>query len=360
MKSKDGFAVLSIRQGCIRHHVSYDAILGIENEFVAECGADLVCIDSAICASNIAGRETGDGGIVDDEAVKELEDASYIFYATMSDNDLKIHLNTLKAVHDRLIIYLFDCWVPLWDEHERILRELDPLCVCFAYRKAAEHFDGLLDSVVIELPQSVDLSVFHPHDVDRTRLFIQIGRKNRMLHEQALKYLDKRGLSSRDRNYAYQRTGSDFWINAMHRPFHTAANFFKYRSAAMLAFPSMEEVSLEISRSMFSLCAPQCVDNYEKTGDISEVTPRYYESMACKSIPVGIKPIDTFDDLFPYEDAMIEVDSDDFEERISALINDPDRYEHIVETNYDYVLTHHRWKHRYEYMMNILTNGSEN
>ena len=357
MNSKDGFAVLSIRKGCERHHVSYDIILGMENEFVKECGADLVCIDPQVCADNITNRTAGTESLVDDKAVKELEDASFVFYATMSDNDLKVHLNTLKAVHDKLIIYLIDCWTPLWDEHEKILNEIDPLCVCFAYRKSAQHFDGLLDSKVIELPQSVDLEVFHPHDVDRSRLFIQIGRKNNMLHEGALEYLKKRGLSSRDRNYAYQRVGSDYWKNAMLRPFHTASNFLKYRSAAMLAFPSMEEVSLEISRSMFSLCAPQCVDNFAKTGDISEVTPRYYEIMACKSIPVGIKPLDTFDDLFPYEDAMIEVDADNFDDVISSLVNDPERYERIVETNYDHVLEHHRWKHRYEYMMNILKTG---
>ena len=72
MNSKDGFAVLSIRKGCERHHVSYDIILGMENEFAKECGADLVCIDPQVCASNIANRAAGTESLVDDKAVKEL------------------------------------------------------------------------------------------------------------------------------------------------------------------------------------------------------------------------------------------------------------------------------------------------
>ena len=78
----------------------------------------------------------------------------------------------------------------------------------------------------------------------------------------------------------------------------------------------------------------------------------YYENVETHySLIVGIKPRDSFDRLFPYENAMIEVTEADFADKIDYFINNPEEYDRIVEKNYEYVMANHRWKNRYDIMI---------
>ena len=77
--------------------------------------------------------------------------------------------------------------------------------------------------------------------------------------------------------------------------------------------------------------------------------------MACKTLLVGFKPKDTFDELFPYETAMIEVgDYEDFKSKIDYFSNDRERYSKIVDQNYEYLMGHHTWHHRAKRLLKIL------
>ncbi len=66
---------------------------------------------------------------------------------------------------------------------------------------------------------------------------------------------------------------------------------------------------------------------------------------------MGLKPKNLFDILFPYENAMIEVTEEDFAEKIDYFINNLQKYDRIVEKNYEYVMANHRWKNRYDIMI---------
>ncbi len=115
-----------------------------------------------------------------------------------------------------------------------------------------------------------------------------------------------------------------------------------------IIFPDTNVLAQEISKTYFFLAAPQDVTNNQLTGNISEVTARFYEAMACKSLIIGIKPSDTFDELFPYQEAMIEVNLTNFNQKIDFLLEDKEKYIKIVNKNHDYVMKNHRWKNRYE------------
>ena len=155
-----------------------------------------------------------------------------------------------------------------------------------------------------------------------------MGRRTEQLHHSALNYLENKGLLDIPNNYIYER------------------------EKGIIIYPETRQLAEEINRSYFFLAAPQCVDNKVMTGDISEVTARFYEAMACKTVIVGIKPKDTFDKLFPYPEAMIEVTGDDFDEKIDQLLKDATKYKRIIEKNYEYVMKYHRWKNRYEELIN--------
>ena len=71
---------------------------------------------------------------------------------------------------------------------------------------------------------------------------------------------------------------------------------------------------------------------------------------------IGYKPKDTFDELFPYENAMIEVEGyEDFRNKIDYYLSNPEEYREIVDRNYEYLIKNHRWKNRVQQMVNALS-----
>ncbi len=51
---------------------------------------------------------------------------------------------------------------------------------------------------------------------------------------------------------------------------------------------------------------------------------------------------------------MIDVTEEDFAEKIDYFINNLQKYDRIVEQNYKYVIVNHRWKNRYDTVINAL------
>ena len=102
------------------------------------------------------------------------------------------------------------------------------------------------------------------------------------------------------------------------------------------------------------VCIPKCYENFKRTGNVCAFTGRYYETIACKTLIIGRKPL-IFDELFP-SDGMIEFNDDfsDFDEKIDAIENDPERYQQIVDKNYECFMNHHTWGHRLDEMMEII------
>ena len=180
------------------------------------------------------------------------------------------------------------------------------------------------------MPQSMDVRFFHDYKVEKSRLFIQIGRRTNKMHDMVLSYLQAYNIQDCYENYAYERKQGEIIIS------------------------SSEQLAEEIAKTYFFIAVPQNVENSAKTGEISETTARYYEAMACKSLIIGIKPKDSFDELFPYKEAMIEVDETNFITTIVKLLKNKKYYDNLVERNYKYVMQNHRWKNRYEFLLEMI------
>lgn len=332
--NEDQFTIISSRK-CGKKHISYNTILGLENEFV-QCGCSLIEFNDIVYFYNKLFRKLNiNKRIIDKRIIQKLKNKKQkVFYAAMVFDDLLDVKETLKEISDKLIIYIFDCWQPQWKNYDLVLEEINPWAVCFAYKKTVEYFSGKFRRCWF-IPQSMDVQYFHEYNEKKERIFMQMGRKTEALHEMILEYMEANNIENSLQNYVYEK------------------------EKGKIIFKDTKKLAKEISKTLFFVCAPQCLSNPQNTGDISEVTARFYEAMACKSLIIGFKPEDSFDELFPYKEAMIEVNSENFSEIISELIKDKEKYRRIVEQNYNYVMEHHRWKNRLEELLLKITDTIE-
>lgn len=148
-----------------------------------------------------------------------------------------------------------------------------------------------------------------------------------------LHYLKKRGIEDNDNNYLYERI------------------------SGKILYLDTNELAENICRTWFFVCAPQAIDNRKLTGNVSDVTARFYEAMLCKSLIIGFKP-ETYDQLFP-SDSMVELNADgsDFDEKIDYYLKHEVEYYKLVERNYTYVIGKCMWRNRYENMISVINNN---
>ena len=325
--------ILSSRKAKRHWHVSYDTILGLEDEFIECINNKNSCIffGKGIWMLNRITRKFLKKAFPDVSVINKVKKNknAKVFFSIMGLYELLETKETLREISEQLIIYVFDCWESGFQEYKKIFDEIKPKHIFFAYKKACDYFKKEGYNCYV-LPQSMDARFFKDYGKEKSRLFIQMGRRTEILHESVLKYLSYYKLADSEENYVYER------------------------QKGKIIFPDTKQLAKEINASWFFVAAPANIMNSKLTGSISEVTARFYEAMACKTLIIGIKPADSFEQLFPIEDAMIEVNSDNIIEVIDELMNNKDKYWKIVEKNYNYVMENHRWKNRYVQVMKAI------
>ena len=330
--------ILSQRK-CNLNTPCYNTILGLEDEFLLSESVDVEFFNKTIFFLNrITKKIFGRAFFKDKILIKKLKKrGGYFFFSAMGIYSLSLNINTLKEIEKckncHIILYCFDTWEPKYEEFEKIFKKIRPQYLFCTYLKSAEHFKRVLSETrVYWLQQSMDKTVFYDYGEEKKRLFIQMGRKNESLHHYVFEYLDHNKIENNNKNYNYMKENK--------KPIYK--NKF--------------DLAKNINATKFFITAPQNIDNYKITGNISEVTARYFEAMAAKSLIVGYKPEDSFDLLFPFDNAMITVkpDGSDFDEKINYYLEHEDEYNEIINRNYKYVNNNHTWTNRLNYIMECL------
>ena len=313
--------ILSTRACRKKHHVSYDTILGMENAFIKEGAVlklfsyDIGIINKILWKGHLKTR------ILDSKVCKDLSDRNILFIA-MGIDDLILYKKELQklAKCNGVGLYCFDVWESKYELYEEMYNYISPQLIFFAYKAACIHFSNSYRCYFV--PQSMDINFFYPRNIEKTRLFIQIGRRNENIHSMILKYMQDKNIPLTDDNYLYEKV------------------------KGTILFPNTEDLATEIARTKYFVAAPQSKENTELTGRVSDVTARFYEAMACKTLIIGYKP-DTFDELFP-SDAMIDLENDEtLNDVIRFFEEHPEEYQRIVDRNYDLIVKKHTWKERY-------------
>ena len=294
------------------------------SEFVRNCNSKTYHITRKLFGKGVQ-------PLIDFGAVHKIEDykPNLIIAVCMNAYQLRDLVPTLRSCKEQKVIYCFDTWTTSEQEWKSAI-EAAGIDHCYlAYLSSVKRFQAFVKHVQY-LPQAFNEKVFYPRtQIRKTRLFMQMGRKNNLLHEFALKYIYERHLSENE--YIYEKKKGE------------------------VIFPDFNDLATEICHTKFFLCAPRDIDEVNVTGDISDVTARYYEGIACKTMIVGFKPKDTFDMLFPYSDAMKAVSNyEEFRAVVDYYLSNEAEYNQIVDMNYKYIMSNHTWKNRAAYMKNDL------
>lgn len=318
--------ILTLRDDRKKHHVSYDTILGMENAF-EQAGAELY-YGPKLSFFNKIMRKLKISYRISNFKTKKRHDLlrkgkRHYLFISMGLTDLEDYKADLKYIarNNELGIYCFDVWEKYYNEWDKLFHEIKPKYIFFAYKQAKLHFESEFCSIFV--PQSMDRTFFYPRETKKGRLFMQMGRKNERIHKMILEYLSEHNIPLKDEHYIYEK------------------------EKGKIIFPDTNKLAEEICASKYFVAAPQSLENKSLTGNVSDVTARFYEAMACKDLIIGYKP-DTFDELFP-EDAMVELpmNGKGFDKIITWWENNPDRYNERVNRNYKYLLEHHTWQNRY-------------
>ena len=320
--------ILSEQKSYIKKGASAPQIDGQEKAFLQYGKADVEIVYKSRLYKNIS-RFTNIQ-LYESFVKKKRDDAVYIYIAVslvfLKENAYL--LKELKKHGNKVSIYCYDVWEPEFDDWEKLFKEIDPDYIFFGFKQSYEYYDKL-GYKSYWVPLSADLEIFKPYGMEKSRLFIQMGRLNDDLHHKILDYLSKHNIEDNRDNYVYRKSKTE------------------------RIYPDIYELAKQINKSKYFVCVPKYYENKKRTGSVNETICRFYEGMGCKTMLIGMKS-DTFDELFPYKAMISFNDGEDFEKEIDYYESHPEEYDEIVNKNYDYLMKHHTWGNRLEMIMKII------
>jgi hypothetical protein len=243
-----------------------------------------------------------------------------------------LHVNAIEGWKDHCkvtVCWIDEMWAALVPEQKYWLHFLGKFDHVFIGRSGAvEPISDAIGKKCKWLPGAVDALRFspYPQPPDRVIDVYSIGRRCEGIHKSLLEAARRRDLF-----YVHDTSAgslADVYDHRQHR--ENFANIAK--------------------RSRCFMVAPGKVDALEETRCQSEVGYRYTEGAAAGAIMIGqIPQCDAFSRMFPWQDAVIEVNPDgsDVLEVLRELRSDPDRIASITTKNATEALVRHDWIHRW-------------
>lgn len=219
----------------------------------------------------------------------------------------------LSYFHE-MVPWVFDSWPNLRERIGAILKRNGVKVALFTARQSADYFRERLGIDAIWMPEACNPDLYRPEKPLSARSIdvLELGRKYDRYHDQItprLEQLNKRHL--------YEKL------------------------KGQLIFPSAEALSDGFAEARISVCFPSSITHPERSGNCETVTLRYFESMASKCLIVGHCPAELID-IMGYN-PMVEADPDDAAAQIEAILSDIERYQEMVDRNYQAVLERGVW-----------------
>jgi hypothetical protein len=119
-----------------------------------------------------------------------------------------------------------------------------------------------------------------------------------------------------------------------------------------IIFPNRLDMIEGLLRSKISICVPLSVSHPDRASGIETMTIRYLQSMLSKCLIVGHAPAEMIRS-FGYN-PLIEIDYTQPGEQLLDILAHMDRYQPLIEKNYQAVREHHTWLKRWEQVRAIL------
>ncbi|MHB8131765.1 MAG: hypothetical protein ACYDEX_22550 [Mobilitalea sp.] len=171
-----------------------------------------------------------------------------VMVIAMSPGDLNAYIPVLTRIKYKKIVYCVDTWSSVIDLWKEELSAGGIECV-FCSNKNSVHTFEIAGFKTFYVPYSMNEKYFYPRECKKTHLFMQMGRKNKTLHEYVLKYLQLHHINDDD--------------------------YIREKQRGEVVFPDFNQLAEEINKTWFFIVSPRDVDEEEITGNISDVTARF-------------------------------------------------------------------------------------
>jgi hypothetical protein len=305
------------------HHVSLDAISEFEAAVRLDRRVEIVQARRAIAKALAYTLWFGGPLRPRFRGASATAKARDFFVALMTVDNLRCLPYFLLPA--RKSVYLMDAWPSMHADISHFVRMFSIehlfLSSSIAVGQLKEHLPGC---TVTWIPEAVDPSAYrylpeNERDID----VLQMGRRHDALHKVILPQL-----LQREKKYLFEKTRGE------------------------IVFPTRREFIEGLGRTKVSLCYPASVTHPEMSGPIEVLSMRYLQSMASKCVVVGHSPTE-LTTLFGYN-PVVELDDTDPAGQLMAILDTLDSYAPLVERNYETVLNHHTWHHRWEAIAALL------
>ena len=224
------------------------------------------------------------------------------------------------------IPYTMDVWPWSYARWEGFIRRNRIRTWFITARRSAQIFkEKFPDRNILWLPEAVDPAEYR-HDIpldQRTIHVLELGRRWEDYHAKI-----EDSLKSRGQTHLYQQ------------------------AEGKIIFPTRDALIDGFVNSIVSVCFPQSLTHPQRAGDVETVTLRYFETMACKCVPVGRAPQELID-IFGFN-PMIEVDLDHAADQVQEILANPAKYQPMVDRNYQRLLEVGTWDARVREMLATL------
>lgn len=222
-------------------------------------------------------------------------------------------------------VYFFDAWPANHTRIEWFIRSFRPRHVFFSSSQVTELFQSKQLSTQFHwVPEGIDIDEYSFRDYAEKDIdVLSFGRKYDELHDKIVEGLEKDGV-----NYLYEK------------------------EKGKIIFPDRAGFVDGLARTKISICVPSSITHPVRSGNIQTMTIRYLQSMAARTLIVGLMP-EEMKRLFGHT-PVVELYRNDPLGQIRDILANFSDYIPLIEKNYQAVQHHHTWAHRWQTIAGIL------
>jgi hypothetical protein len=219
----------------------------------------------------------------------------------------------------RIVPWVYDCWGPDFPRWDRLLGRLDPPVAFFSSRAVASRYSERLPSTACHwVPEAIDHHAYDPGPplAERGVGILEIGRRWSLFRDRFGKALER-----------------------------CAQRCIGLEGGIVIPADRLRSV---LADSRVMVCVPKVMTHPDAAGGIETVTYRYFEAMASRCIVLGFCP-DELRDLWGFN-PVVEVDAETDPDFVAEVVHDCNRYQDLVDRNYERLMQVGLWKHRLQFM----------
>jgi hypothetical protein len=248
-----------------------------------------------------------------------------VFAILMGTDDL-YRLIPFCLQSKKVSLYIYDLWEYQYDFFKNVLEKLNIDSVFLSSAQTTELLKKKCSDLKTKfywLPEAIkmDLYKFYPYENKSTDL-LSFGRRFEKYHQNIIEYIENNGI-----NYIYQKD--------------------------KLIFSNINDFVEGLAKAKISVCFPASITHPHLAGNISKVTMRYFQSMACKCLVLGKTP-DDMHKLFDYN-PVIEIDENNPCGQVQEILDNYEQYIPLIEKNYSELINKHQYINRANSVIEFLS-----